>query len=101
MEEKYVISFFNTFYREERNVVEKGTRRQQCQSFLLNITERYEGRSHMSNLLVKKQKSKMSLGVFGVFALFPKQLKTIHLQDDSLHLPKANLMLKCIKSQEG
>lgn len=26
------------------------------------------------------------------------QLKTIQLQDDALHLPKVNLMLKCIKS---
>lgn len=70
-------------------------------SFLLNITERYEGRSHMSNLLVKKAKIKNEFGGFGGFCFISQQLKTIHLQDDSLHLPMANLMLKCIKSQEG
>lgn len=93
------VGFLNTYYRGERNVVEKGTRRQQCQSFLRNITERYESKRHMSNLMVKKQKSKISLGDILVFCFISLQLKTIHHpQDDSLHLPKVNLMLKCINS---
>lgn len=88
-----IFFFLNRYYREEGSVVEEGSRRQQRQSFLLSITERQEGRSHMSDLVV------MSFGVFlfGFFFFISLELKTTHLQDDSLCLTKASLTHKHVK----
>lgn len=73
-----IFFFLNRYYREEGNVVEEGSRRRQCQSFLLGITERQEGRSHVR--LGGNEFWRLFVCFFCFISL---ELKTTHLQDDS------------------
>lgn len=77
-----LFSFFKYLLQERK---EWGTEVHQkaAMSFLLNITEKYEGRRYMSNLLVKKKnKIKIGLGVILVFCFI-----SLHLQDDFFASP--------------
>lgn len=93
-----IFFFLNTYYREEGNVVEESSRRQQCQSFLLNI----KGSILRQKSYVRLVGKVISSGVFCLFFCFISlEFKTVHLQDNSPHLSKASLIYKRIKSQEG